>query len=234
MELEQLLPLPNGQLMEALDRVAVLARVTPEHKVALVRALRERGERVAIAADASTVERAAKRLLHPALSERLAVLLAEHVAAPQVTVRLEGIQRRRGQVHGPFTPALGQVRHTAPDGTPHVEPSLCQVQIAPRSSARASSLLNADRTLLIVLRLNGLGSTSPRLRRAAFVRGLLAGAGCGLLLAHVGFEVLDLSRANCRQRHVTEEREQVIIQKLLLGHDARVEVPLQRKQLRGG
>lgn len=50
-ELEKLLPLPDGELMEALDRVAVLARVTPEHKVALVRALRERGERVAMAGD---------------------------------------------------------------------------------------------------------------------------------------------------------------------------------------
>nr|QKW93838.1 cation-transporting P-type ATPase [Vitiosangium cumulatum] len=50
-ELRRLLPLPDGELVKALDRVAVLARVTPEHKVALVRALRERGERVAMAGD---------------------------------------------------------------------------------------------------------------------------------------------------------------------------------------
>jgi Ca2+-transporting ATPase len=50
-ELEQLLPQSDGKLLETLDRVAVLARVTPEHKVALVRALRERGERVAMAGD---------------------------------------------------------------------------------------------------------------------------------------------------------------------------------------
>ncbi|HSP78852.1 MAG TPA: cation-transporting P-type ATPase, partial [Myxococcaceae bacterium] len=50
-ELERVLPLPDGKLTELLDRVAVLARVTPEHKVALVRALRERGELVAMAGD---------------------------------------------------------------------------------------------------------------------------------------------------------------------------------------
>lgn len=50
-ELEHLLRRPGQELAERLDRLAVLARVAPEHKVALVQALRAQGERVAMAGD---------------------------------------------------------------------------------------------------------------------------------------------------------------------------------------
>ncbi|TSC33947.1 HAD-IC family P-type ATPase [Corallococcus sp. Z5C101001] len=49
--LAEMLELPDGELPRRLDRTAVLARVTPEDKRKLVKALRARGEIVAMAGD---------------------------------------------------------------------------------------------------------------------------------------------------------------------------------------